>query len=364
MSVSAGIVGLPNVGKSTIFNAITKAGADSANYPFCTIEPNVGIVSVPDARLQTINTFMPTDKIIPAVVEIVDIAGLVKGASTGEGLGNQFLANIREVDAILHVVRCFADDDVVHVEGSVDPERDVDIIETELILSDLQTVEKRMSKQRRAAKGGDVIEKARFAALEKVFDILNEGLSARTGSFTESEQPYVDEFQLITIKPVLYVANVGEDDVNGESEFVTILKKIAIDRKAEIVMVCGSIESELVELEDDERDEMLEGLGIKEPSLNLLVRASYKLLGLQSYFTAGPKEIRAWTIPVGAKAPQAAAVIHTDFEKHFIRAEVFSVDQLEEFGSEAAVKQAGKTRVEGKEYVMNDGDIVHFRTSA
>ncbi len=364
MSVSAGIVGLPNVGKSTIFNALTNAEADAANYPFCTIEPNVGIVPVPDGRLAAINKYMPTDKIIPAVVEIVDIAGLVKGASTGEGLGNQFLANIREVDAILHVVRCFADDDVVHVEGSVDPQRDVDIIETELVLSDLQSVEKRMSKQKRAAKGGDATEKARYAIMEKVFAILNEGLTARTGSYTDAEQPFLDELQLITIKPVLYVANIGEDDLGGDSEYVNILKKIAEDRNSGLVMVCGSIESELVELEDAERDEMLEGLGIDEPALNVLIRAAYKLLGLQSYFTAGPKEIRAWTIPVGAKAPQAAAVIHTDFEKHFIRAEIFSVEQLEEFGSETAVKQAGKSRVEGKEYVMADGDIVHFRTSA
>lgn len=364
MSVSAGIVGLPNVGKSTIFNALTEAGAESANYPFCTIDPNVGIVPVPDYRLKVIHQHIETDTVIPAVCEIVDIAGLVRGASKGEGLGNKFLANIREVDAIIHVVRCFEDQDVVHVEGSVDPKRDVEIIETELMLADLQTVEKRLDKQRRAAKSQDKVEVARLAALEKTYEALEAGRPVRGVKFTEQELELIYDLHLLTIKPVLFVANVDEDDLDGESPYVQQLRELAAETSAEMVVVCGSIEAELAELDDDEQQEMLEGLGIEEPALNVLVRATYKLLGLQSFFTAGEQEIRAWTVAVGATAPRAAGVIHTDFEKKFIRAEVYTVDDLKEHGSEVDIKAAGKMRLEGKEYVVEDGDIMHFRHGA
>jgi hypothetical protein len=349
------------VGKSTIFNALTEAGADSANYPFCTIDPNVGIVPVPDRRLDIIQTHIDTQEVIPAVVEIVDIAGLVRGASEGEGLGNKFLANIREVDAIVHVVRCFDDADVTHVEGSVDPERDVDIINTELLLADLQTVEKRLEKAKRAAKSQNKEDVARAKAVEKAHEALADGIPARAVDFTENELELIYDLHLLTMKPVLYVANVDEDDLDGESKHVDTLREIADAEKSDVVVVCGSIESELAELEDEDQQEMLDALGIDEPALNLLVRATYRLLGLQSYFTAGEKEVRAWTIPVGATAPQAAGVIHTDFEKNFIKAEVYEVEDLDELGSEAAIRDAGKLRLEGKEYVVKDGDVIFFK---
>ena len=361
MSVSAGIVGLPNVGKSTIFNALTKAGAQSANFPFCTIEPNIGIVPVPDARLGQIQSFIPTQRVIPAAVEIVDIAGLVRGASKGSGRGNQFLANIREVDAILHVVRCFEDDNIVHVEGRVDPIDDIAIIDMELIFADLATAQKRLDKAVRAARGADASEKARVGVLERVVDHLERGESARTLDLSDEEAALLKDCHLLTIKPVIYVANVAEDDLEGEHDLVTRVREHAAKQGDQVVCVCGAIESELAELEEADQLEMLEGLGIKEPALNVLVRATYALLGLQSYFTAGEKEIRAWTIPVGITAPQAAAVIHSDFEKQFIRAEVYTLEDLLAHKNEAGIKAAGKLRVEGRDYVVADGDIMFIR---
>jgi GTP-binding protein YchF len=352
------------VGKSTIFNALTRAGAESANYPFCTIDPNVGIVPVPDPRLKTIQKYIPTQSVVPAVVRIVDIAGLVKGASQGEGLGNQFLAHIREVDAILHVVRCFKDDDIVHVEGGVDPKRDIEIIDLELMLADLQSVEKRIDRARRSAKGGDKVEVARVAVLERVQAALGEGKPARALSLTPDERALLHDAHLITAKPVLYVANIAEGDIGQPNPFVEIVRAIAQAEGSEVVVVSGAIESELSELEGDALQEMLTGLGIEEPALNALARAAYKLLGLQSFFTAGEKEVRAWTIPVGATAPQAASVIHSAFEKHFIRAAVFTVEDLEQYHDEAAIKAAGRLRVEGKEYIVKDGDILHIRHNA
>ena len=364
MSVSAGIVGLPNVGKSTIFNALTKAGAQSANYPFCTIDPNIGIVAVPDPRLKQIQEFIPTNRVVPASVEIVDIAGLVRGASKGEGLGNKFLANIREVDAILHVVRCFEDGDVVHVEGRVDPIHDIEIIDTELILSDMTTVEKRLDKAIRAAKGNDEQEKSRVAVLERVLQALNEGKPARAVQLTEIERGLIKDSHLLTIKPVLYIANVNEADLAGEGELVERVRAHAASHGSVVVVVCGMIEAELAELDEADQLEMLEGLGIIEPALNVLIRATYKLLGLQSYFTAGVQEIRAWTVPVGATAPQAAGVIHSDFEKRFIRAEVYTLADLQAYKDEAGIRNAGRLRVEGRDYIVQDGDILHIRHNA
>lgn len=365
MSLSAGIVGLPNVGKSTLFNALTQAGAASENYPFCTIDPNVGIVPVPDKRLETLQKHIETQKVIPASVEIVDIAGLVKGASKGEGLGNRFLANIREVNAILHVVRCFDDENIVHVEGSVDPIRDIETIDMELILADMQSVEKRLERARRAAKSQDKTEKARVLVLEKVQAVLDAGQGARAAELNENEEALIKDSHLLTRKPVLYVANVAEDDLGGdEPEMVARVRAHAEAEGSRVVVVSGSIEAELVEIEEpEEREEMLEALGLEEPALNALARETYALLGLQSYFTAGEKEIRAWTIPVGVAAPQAAAVIHSDFEKGFIRAQVYTLDDLEAHGTEANIRAAGKLRVEGRDYIVQDGDVMYFLTN-
>lgn len=359
--MEAGIVGLPNVGKSTLFNALTAAGIASENYPFCTIEPNVGVVEVPDPRLEEITKFIPPQKVIPAALRLVDIAGIVRGASEGEGLGNKFLSHIREVDTILHVVRCFENDDVIHVDGNVDPIRDVETIDTELMLADLQTVEQSMSKAERTARSGNAEAKKRVEILAKCAACLDEGRPIRTLTFDDpEEQKLLKGFSFLTAKTVLFLANVEENDLDGSGELVARLTKHAQETGCEVVPVCAALESELAELDRDDQLEMLESVGLQEPALAVVARAAYKALGLQSYFTAGEKEVRAWTIPVGATAPQAAGVIHTDFERAFIRVEVFSLDDLKEYKSEKAIRENGKLRVEGKEYTMKDGDICHF----
>jgi GTP-binding protein YchF len=360
MSLEVGIVGLPNVGKSTIFNALTAAGALAANYPFATIEPNVGVVAVPDERLKVIREFIKSEKIIPAALRVVDIAGIVRGASTGEGLGNKFLSHIREVDAILHVVRCFAGGDILHVEGSVDPLRDIDTIDTELILADLETVSSSLDKAERTARSGDKDSIARSEILRKAKVHLNEGKPVRQLEFSPDERKLVKSLGLITAKKVLYVANVAEDDLHGESPLVQKVRERAKQEGGAVVPVCGKLEAELSELPESDRAEMLQSMGLQEPALASLTREAYKLLGLQSYFTAGPKEIRAWDIAVGATAPQAAGVIHTDFEKAFIRAEIYTLDDLKQYKTEQAIRAAGRLRAEGKSYVMHDGDIAHF----
>ncbi|SFC07066.1 hypothetical protein SAMN04487907_102138 [Zunongwangia mangrovi] len=361
--MKAGIVGLPNVGKSTLFNCLSNAKAQSANFPFCTIEPNVGVVNVPDPRIKRLEELVNPEKVQPATVEIVDIAGLVKGASKGEGLGNQFLANIRETDAILHVLRCFDNDNIVHVDGSIDPIRDKETIDMELQLKDLETVEKKLDKVKRAAKTGNKEAQKEEAALLKAKAGLEEGKSIRAVDFTEDEhKEFIKPLQFITDKPVMYVCNVNEEAAVSGNEHVDRVREAVKEENAEVLVLAVGTEADITELDDyEEREMFLQDIGLEEPGSAKLIRGAYSLLNLQTYFTAGVKEVRAWTIPVGATAPQAAGVIHTDFEKGFIRAEVISYSDFNELGSEAKVKEAGKMRVEGKEYVVQDGDVMHFR---
>ncbi|SEB38299.1 hypothetical protein SAMN04489761_0324 [Tenacibaculum sp. MAR_2009_124] len=360
--MKAGIVGLPNVGKSTLFNCLSNAKAQSANFPFCTIEPNLGVVNVPDTRLEKLEELVDPEKVIPATVEIVDIAGLVRGASKGEGLGNQFLANIRETDAILHVLRCFDNDNIIHVDDSVDPIRDKETIDIELQLKDLETVEKRLDKVKRAAKTGNKEAQKELEILQTIQETLLAGKSVRTIEFTEKEDELVKSMQFITDKPVLYVCNVDESSAKDGNHYVEKVRETVKDEDAEIIVLAVATEADIAELEDyEERQMFLSDIGLEEPGVSRLIRSAYTLLNLQTYFTAGVKEVRAWTIDVGSTAPQAAGVIHTDFEKGFIRAEVIGYDDYVAFGSESKVKEAGKMRVEGKEYVVLDGDVMHFR---
>lgn len=359
MALQCGIVGLPNVGKSTLFNALTKAGIAAENYPFCTIEPNVGIVEVPDQRLSQLAEIVKPQRILPATVEFVDIAGLVAGASKGEGLGNQFLANIRETHAIAHVVRCFEDDNVVHVSGRVDPIGDIEVINTELALADLASVERALDRAQRTARSGDKEAQKLCALLERIVPVLNEAKTIRSMNLGEDDLALLKGFSFITAKPVLYVANVREDGFT-DNPHLQAVQEYAAAENAEVVAVCAAVEAEIADLDDEDKAVFLEDMGMAEPGLNRVIRAAYKLLGLQTYFTAGVKEVRAWTIRIGDTAPQAAGVIHTDFERGFIRAQTIAFDDFIQFKGESGAKEAGKMRAEGKDYVVHDGDVINF----